>query len=100
MPTCSCPVCFALTGFFQRLFGLRPEPVSQPVSRMPSLNPLGAAAARMSQRVVWAPRQAPNPFKRRFSPVAFLLFLGFLAAAGYYFFIRITRTLDMGNHTW
>lgn len=67
---------------------------------MPSLAPLGAAAALMSQRVVWAPRQAPNPFKRSFSPLALLLFIGFLAAAGYYFFIRITRTLDMGNHTW
>lgn len=54
----------------------------------------------MSQRVVWQPRQAPNPFKRSFSPLALIIFISFLAAAGYYFFIRITRTLDMGNHTW
>jgi hypothetical protein len=67
---------------------------------MPSLAPLGAAAAFASQRVVWAPRQAPNPFRTRVSPLALLLFVGFLAAAGYYFYVRITRTLDMGNHTW
>jgi hypothetical protein len=67
---------------------------------MPSLAPLGAAAAAMSQRVVWNPRQAPNPFKRSFSPLALLVFISFLAAAGYYFFIRITRTLNMGDHTW
>lgn len=92
------------TGFFQRLFGTKPAaapaPPSQPLSRMPSLAPLGAAAALMSQRVVWAPRQAPNPVKTSVSPLALLLFVAFLAAAGYYFFIRITRTLDMGNHTW
>lgn len=68
---------------------------------MGSVNPLGAAAAAITNnRVVWAPRKAPNPFKRSFSPLALLLFVGFLAAAGYYFYIRVTRTLNMGNHTW
>jgi hypothetical protein len=67
---------------------------------MASLAPLGAAFSVQSQRVVWAPRQAPNPFRRSFSPLALLLFIAFLAAAGYYFFIRITRTLNMGDHTW
>jgi hypothetical protein len=68
----------------------------------PAINPLGAAAAAFAsaQRVVWSPRSPPNPFVRRFSPLALLLLLAFLAASGYYYYVRITKTLGMGSHTW
>jgi hypothetical protein len=92
------------------MFGIRPHQQQQqraqhnPRANMPPpaprLAPLGAAAAIASQRVVWAPRSPPNPFKRSFSPLALLIFVAFLAAAGYYFYIRIARTLNMGSHTW
>lgn len=61
---------------------------------------LAAAACAAVQRVIYAPRRAPNPFRTKFSPVAFLLFLAFLGAMGYYFYVRIAFTLNMGYQTW
>jgi hypothetical protein len=54
----------------------------------------------MPERVVWAPRKAPKPTKLHFSPLALLLLLAFLGAAGYYFYVRVAYTLNMGSHTW
>jgi hypothetical protein len=50
-------------------------------------------------RQVWRPRKAPRPLTTRFAPLAFLLFLAYLAATGYYLYIRLAFTLDMGTNT-
>jgi hypothetical protein len=65
-------------------------------------SPLGVAAAALAptQRVIWNPRKPPNPFSPRFSFPAFILFLLFLGACVYYFYVRIAFTLNMGTHTW
>lgn len=70
----------------------------QPPAARP--HPLQAAADKMSQRVVWNPRKPPNPFKRTFSPLAALIVVLFLASAGYYFYVRIAYSLDMGPQKW
>jgi hypothetical protein len=59
-----------------------------------------AVAGRGKPRAVWAPKRPPNPFRRVFSPLAFLIFVGFLAAMGYYYYVRVRFTLDMGRNTW
>ncbi|WIA20938.1 hypothetical protein OEZ85_005279 [Tetradesmus obliquus] len=66
----------------------------------PRPSALQVAASRMPERVVWAPRKAPRPTKLHFSPLALLLLLAFLGAAGYYFYVRVAFTLNMGSHTW
>jgi hypothetical protein len=52
------------------------------------------------RRAVWKPLKAPNPFKPCFSWLAFLLYVAFLGAAGYYLYVRIAFTLAMGHQTW
>lgn len=66
----------------------------------PKPSPLQVAAARMPERVVWAPRKSPKPTKLYFSPLALLIYVAFLAAAGYYFYVRVTYSLSMGSHKW
>ncbi len=51
-------------------------------------------------KAVWAPKKPPQPFRTKFAPLAFLLFVSYLAALGYYFYVRVSFTLDMGIQTW
>lgn len=63
-------------------------------------NPLQVGADKMGHKVIWNPRRPPNPFKKSFSPVAALIFFLFIASAGYYFYVRVRYSLDMGPQTW
>jgi hypothetical protein len=41
-----------------------------------------------------------QPLKTVWSPVAVLLLLAYLGAAGYYLFVRVVTAWDLGNQAW
>jgi hypothetical protein len=41
-----------------------------------------------------------QPLETVWSPVAVLLLLAYLGAAGYYLFVRVVTTWDLGNQAW
>lgn len=73
---------------------------SQQPRRSPPPPLSAAAAAAGPPRVLWNPRTPPRPTRTVFSPFATLLVLAYLAAAGYYFYVRVAFSLDMGRQTW
>jgi hypothetical protein len=58
---------------------------------------IGALAAERSQEL--GPDEL-QLLKRAWSPVAALLLLAYLGAAGYYQFVRIVTAWDLGNQAW
>lgn len=60
-----------------------------------------AAGSKIGKKQIWEPGPGEmQPLKTVWSPVAVLLLLGYLAAAGYYLFVRFVTAWDLGNQAW
>jgi hypothetical protein len=59
------------------------------------------SGSKSGKKVIWEPGPGEmQPLKTVWSPVAVLLLLAYLAAAGYYLFVRFVTAWELGNQAW
>ncbi|KAF8062642.1 VHA-F [Scenedesmus sp. PABB004] len=66
----------------------------------PDTAPQRDAAPRHEHRASWSAGAGGGQYPAIAPPLAALILLAFLAATGFYLYVRATFTLAMGGHTW
>jgi hypothetical protein len=62
---------------------------------------ISGAGSKSGKKQIWEPGPGEmQPLKMVWSPLAVLLLLAYLGAAGYYLFVRFVTAWDLGNQTW